>query len=333
MKKNKLPAQVTMKVVIFQRVLLIGALATVTLINNNETFLTNTLLTIGFVFPFVLFDYLLVKFSKTSRHILIWTMINYVMTMLSGSTTVYLLLYDDIQGLFTDMNLQYVIAAGVPSYMGYYYHKYSRHTYDCLLEKQREAEILSLKATHQQLIAQLTPHFVFNSLSNVKALLYKQPDLSERIIDGICVMLREALQKYDKQKHSLSDEMSVVEKYLDIQKIRLGERLEYSVSFAFDVRDIDVPVWLLQPIIENAVIHGISPKKAGGTVTVTLSRLPVSADHTVKIEITDDGVGFAANSSYGFGLSNVVKRLDIMYDDYYFDIAKQDVGTKVTLTF
>lgn len=186
------------------------------------------------------------------------------------------------------------------------------------LERERRraaaAESLAQSARLQVLQAQLQPHFLFNTLNSISALVVDgRLDAAISMISRLSDFLRISLQTSDTPQIAVASEMVFIRHYLDIQKIRFGDRLTFRLDVAPDALWALVPTLLLQPLVENAVQHGILPHREGGSVVI---KVHIEA-RTLKLRVEDDGPGFrtTAMPPFGVGLSNTAKRLDELYGD------------------
>lgn len=157
--------------------------------------------------------------------------------------------------------------------------------------------------------AQIEPHFLFNTLANVSSLIESDPKQARKMLDQFTLLLRASLDQTRKDTTSLRSELQVIEAYLSVLKVRMGERLTYSIDAPSELLTRQVPTMLLQPIVENAVKHGIEPRVKGGNVKVTVRR----EDDNLVFSVADDGVGFVANTVENIGLGAVRERLDVQF--------------------
>lgn len=178
-----------------------------------------------------------------------------------------------------------------------------------------EAESLAREARLQALRYQLSPHFLFNTLNGVSSLM-TQGDVkkADRMLTRLAGFLRSTLEGMDQQEIFLVREVSNLEQYLEIEKSRLGERLQLELLIDPGVQEALVPPLLLQPLAENAIRHGIVPRAAGGKLTIKAERKA----ERVRIAVEDDGVGMrdgaeASGRHRGVGLSNTIERLRVLY--------------------
>lgn len=181
-------------------------------------------------------------------------------------------------------------------------------------ERQRVATRL-VQAELDTLKLQLSPHFLFNALNSAIALIGTDSRAAERMVTAISDFLRLVLNSSNEQEVTLERELSLLHHYLDIQRVRFGDKLTVN----FDVDDalgrVLVPSLILQPLVENAIRHGIGPRLSGGIIDVRVR----GKDGILLIDIIDDGLGIAARRSRersrgtGLGLANTATRLNHLY--------------------
>lgn len=157
---------------------------------------------------------------------------------------------------------------------------------------------------------QLHPHFLFNTLHAISTLVRKDPDSAERTIAQLSDLLRLTLDTLGRQKSTVKDEMAFVDRYLAIQQTRFGDRLVVRQAIDGDALDALVPTQILQPLVENAIRHGIGPRAAGGRLEIAVAR----ANGHLTLRVADDGVGAQADAvEERVGLSNTRARLRELY--------------------
>ncbi len=210
----------------------------------------------------------------------------------------------------------------------------------------RQAEIAELALTQSELRAlraQINPHFLFNSLNTIRYFVRTEPETARRLLLDLSEVFQRALGSGDFV--SLNDEISYVEAYLELEKARLDERLEVAWIIPDEtVLETPVPTLILQPLVENAVIHGVSKKTEGGKITISIE----SWGSDLLIHVRDNGVGFdshdmnqglnkkQSSSRQGkpaIGLRNIDNRLRMLYGDKYRLLIESEVdkGTRVQL--
>ncbi len=201
---------------------------------------------------------------------------------------------------------------------------------------QRQASEAELRA----LQAQIEPHFLFNTLANVQALVDYEPEKAKRMLEAFIEYLRATLDASRHTRATLGDEIRLLTRYLDVMQVRMGDRLRYRFDVPEDLRSLPFAPLLLQPLVENAIKYGLEPKIEGGTVTVQAA---VDANQQVRIQVIDDGVGLGASSTAkrgrpsagsGTGMANVRGRLQSMFGtSATLDIASDQGNTRTELVF
>ena len=187
------------------------------------------------------------------------------------------------------------------------------------------------EARLQLLRAQLRPHFLFNALNAISELVHEDPDSADRMIGRLSELLRATLRTADRQTVALDDELDLVGHYLFIQQARFGDRLSIRIDVPSGCRRAMVPHLILQPLVENAIQHGLAPRAAGGTIQITAA----AQGGTLRITVADDGVGMPASMPpEGIGLGNTRARLNSIYGDAASLklAARAGGGTTVTMT-
>jgi two-component system LytT family sensor kinase len=179
-------------------------------------------------------------------------------------------------------------------------------------ERALRAEALAQQARLEALRLQLNPHFLFNSLNAISSLVLDgQTERATTTIARLADLLRLTLHAPPGDAIPLRDELELVDRYLDIERVRLGERLRVEVDVATDVLDARVPPLLLQPLVENAVRHAVAARADGGRIRIAASRV----NGTLFLSVDDDGPGTPETiSERGVGLANTRQRLEQRYD-------------------
>ena len=170
-----------------------------------------------------------------------------------------------------------------------------------------------LSSQLQALQQQLHPHFLFNTLHAISTLVHRDPDKADLMIERLSDLLRITLRKVDVQEVELAEELEYVRAYLDIEQVHFGPRLRIEYRIDAAALDVLVPTLILQPIVENAIRHGLEPLVRPGTLTIE-----AEADgNMLLLRVRDDGVGFANTFRRpdGVGLANTRARLDRLYGE------------------
>ena len=170
----------------------------------------------------------------------------------------------------------------------------------------RESAARALAEAELKLLqAQIEPHFLFNTLSNVVQLVDEDPPRARRMLMNLTSYLRGSLRRTRAGATTLGEELDLVRAYLEIQAVRMGERLRFTLRCPEALRERPLPPLLLQPIVENALRHGLEPKPGGGEVVVSVER----DGEALVLEVTDDGMGLDPHRPPGVGLTNVRERV------------------------
>ncbi|VVE89562.1 sensor histidine kinase [Pandoraea bronchicola] len=210
------------------------------------------------------------------------------------------------------------------------YHGWSR----ARLAQLREAaahQALREAAAQQQLVraqlqtmqAQLEPHFLFNVLANLDSLIVSDPARARTLLGHLNRFLRASLAATRAEVTTLADEFALLETLMAIQQVRFGERLRYTLDLPEDCRTLQVPPMLVQPLVENAIKHGVEPLAGGAAVDVSARReRSAHGGWQVVLRVADDGAGFRAAVGAGgdervggIGLTNIRERLRVLYGD------------------
>jgi two-component system LytT family sensor kinase len=197
-----------------------------------------------------------------------------------------------------------------------------------------EAADLQLRLAGSQLKAlraQLQPHFLFNTLNTIAELIHEAPEKAERMTLQLGELLRLALQSETQPHVALEEEMRFLKCYLQIEQERLGERLEVRWEIAEETLPARVPNFILQPLVENAIRHGIAPFARAGTVTINARK----QDGNLLLQVRDDGpgIGSAGKERPGaIGLANTRERLARLYGDRHVFELVDDRGVLASLT-
>jgi signal transduction histidine kinase len=206
----------------------------------------------------------------------------------------------------------------------------------------REAQDRTLRAAQLEtrlmetrlrtLEAELHPHFLFNTLHAISTLIHSKPDAADRMISRLSDLLRLTFDRSGAPRITLQEEVEFLQKYLDIEQTRFQDRLEVEYQIDPDTLDAEVPRLILQPLVENAIKHGLSPKPGRGLIRITAVR----RDDRLALEVRDNGVGLSARARTrlhdGVGLSNTRDRLACLYGSAHrLDFSGEAEGLAVQL--
>jgi sensor histidine kinase YesM len=177
--------------------------------------------------------------------------------------------------------------------------------------KRMALEKESLSANLRMLQAQIEPHFLFNTLSNILSLIDTRPAKGKSMLLDLTKYLRTSLSRTLPEKTTLGQEIAMIKAYLNIQKIRMDERLNFIIDVPENLRQLSFPPMLLQPLVENAIKHGLEPKVDGGKIIISA----IEEDSLLRIEVVDTGLGFSDFNKSGVGMANVRDRLALLFGE------------------
>ena len=203
-------------------------------------------------------------------------------------------------------------------------------------ERERElrasrAETRLAETRLQLLRMQIHPHFLFNTLNTIAELVHENAAAAERMIGGLSQLLRETLDAGTIDRVPLSRELELLDRYIDIQRMRFGDRLDVRIRIDPAARRALVPIFILQPLVENAIRHGLAARLHAGRIDISAHR----DGNQLTIAVEDDGIGLTAGELRpGVGLGNTRARLVELYgSDHRFDVANADgPGTVVRVS-
>lgn len=210
----------------------------------------------------------------------------------------------------------------VPVYLGLFFGAiisfffYSRALIAEAKSRAHEAETRRLDQEKQLLEAQLKlvqaqiePHFLFNTLANIASFVESDTAVAKKMLENLNDYLRTTLVRTRNGETTLEQEVDLLESYLSIVQMRMKDRLRYSIDIPKSLQSVRLPPLLLQPLVENAIRHGLEPKPGGGELMIHGDR----EDDKLMFEVRDTGIGLTDGWRDGVGLSNIHKRLDLLY--------------------
>lgn len=285
------------------------------------------------------------RYRLDRRHLVPRLLVNLVFGV--GITLVYALL-DLLKREL--LNAIFKVAAGAPFAfslqsqwveMLFWGVEYNLVTYFCIVaaihahlyyEQSRDRALQASKLEAQLHLArldmlkmQLHPHFLFNTLNAISALMHRDVDSADRMVTLLSDLLRQSLEKDDRHQVSLKSELDFLESYLAIEKIRFRDRLRVEIDIEPGCSRVQVPRLILQPLVENAIRHGIAMRSSAGLVAIRARR----KGNRMLLSVADDGPGLVgdAPSREGVGLANTRARLEQLYaDEHRIELRRADVG-------
>jgi len=210
-------------------------------------------------------------------------------------------------------------------YVVHYMENYKKKEIESLIWEAavKDYELKTLKS-------QLNPHFMFNAMNSIRALIEEDPESAKVAITKLSNILRYSLQMERMERVPLEDEIETVKNYLDLERIRFEDRLKYKLDIDRSTQKIEIPPMMIQTLVENGIKHGIAKRTEGGEVQLKSKIITTTNGSKLKIEIRNSG-HFSEEqlkSSNGFGVSNTKHRLNLLFgDDAHFSIMNENGNT------
>lgn len=231
-------------------------------------------------------------------------LLSLIWDVLSGNSPLISLLRDQSTFFhFITKGFIYYVGISAVSQAVYYSYKY------------RDREFRLQQAELQTLKTQLHPHFLFNTLNAISALVYSSPKDADRAITQLSELLRTSLQSGKNEEVPLKEELDFLKSYLQIHKTLMEDRLDIRWRVSPEIQDAAVPNMILQPLVENSIQHGLAPRAKGGYIEIEGTR----QNGNLFLTVRDNGLGVSnsLNSDGGVGLSNTRARLQYLYGDMH----------------
>jgi two-component system LytT family sensor kinase len=227
--------------------------------------------------------------------------------------------------------------SSLPTYWVILFGYYAFDYYAKYRDRELRASQLETRLSQAQLQAlkmQLNPHFLFNTLNTISSLMYTDPDSADRMMARLSELLRLTLEQDGEQEVTLREEMEILDRYLQIERIRFEDRLRVTVSIDPAALEARVPNFSLQPLVENAIRHGIAPRSAGGCLEISATK----DAGMLRIRLSDDGPGLQPSGESGprrregIGVANTRARLAQLYgEDQSLEMTNAPAGGLIVL--
>jgi len=180
--------------------------------------------------------------------------------------------------------------------------------------KQKDSELVFLRERSKQaeldsLRAKINPHFLYNALNSIASLAATDARKTEQMALALSDFFKYAINREQKQLNTLSEELNAIRTYLEIEKVRFGERLSFEIDCPRELLDIQIPQLLIQPLVENAIKHGLSQITENGLIGILVCK----EDSQLKIRVYDNGPAFPNGPLSGFGIQNTQERIALLY--------------------
>lgn len=253
------------------------------------------------------------------------TMIAIILAAAGATLLIQLILlilgYLDLTGFWREFGYKAAVVSILALLIGWGIHLYENvqaqvHSANLRLKQKELEREQALKLVKEAQLASLEsklhPHFLFNTLNSISTLILEDPILADKIVLRLARLLRSSLDACDQTSVSLDQEIRLAVDYLEIEKVRYGKKLRYSLEMPSEVRAARVPPLILQPLVENSVKFAVFPSSAGGEITITAQQ----ASDRLLLSVRDDGPGFTADAiSRGHGLDTLRQRLETLFPE------------------
>ncbi|WP_299062835.1 histidine kinase [uncultured Polaribacter sp.] len=273
-----------------------------------------------FCFPFLfLFRYLEQKIEKTRVNITTKTSLIFLSTGMLPFVIILVIVILTIkenqnhQGGYTTLSylfLGLMIIASLRALISYFIFKERN------LIIENEAKLSNLrelkaKAELKSLQSQINPHFLYNSLNSIASLAPIDAIKTQKMAHSLSDLFKYSINRKDKKMSTIKDEIEMVKSYLEIEKIRFGERLQFNIKVDNEIENYEIPLFLIQPLVENAVKHGISQNEGKGKIGLKIDKIA----NELKISVSDNGPNFPEGLVSGHGLQTVYDLLRLSYGE------------------
>lgn len=289
----------------------------VRIIRNDSILSTSVLMLI--LFPFLyLFRFIEFKIQKATKNIYTKTALIFLSTGFLPFGCLLILLFvlknalDDQQDYLalSQLFLFLMTIASIRALVGYFIFK-ERNLIIENETKLANLRELKAKAELKSLQSQINPHFLYNSLNSIASLAPIDAQKTQKMAHSLSDLFKYSINRKDKKTSTVHDEVEMVKTYLDIEKIRFGDRLQFTVAVDTDLEKHEIPLFLIQPLVENAVKHGISKNEGVGTIDLKISKV----QKEISISVSDNGPEFPEGLLSGHGLQTVFDLLRLTYGD------------------
>jgi len=205
-----------------------------------------------------------------------------------------------------------IIIAGFRTIISYFFFKEK----DLILEsetKLSKLRELKTKAELNALHSRINPHFLYNSLNSIAGLAHTNADQTEHMALSLSKLFRYSINKEKSDWTTFREELEMVKIYLDVEKVRFADRLVYSIEITDELKEMKIPRFIIQPLAENAVKHGISKSVEEGEIKIKIQK----EKKDILITVADSGKEFPLDLTPGFGLQSIYDKLEILYGDKF----------------
>ena len=197
----------------------------------------------------------------------------------------------------------------------------------------RENDLAKAKQLHteielQALQSKINPHFLYNALNSIVSLIHEDPDKAEDMTIKLSKLFRYSINSMQENQHSLAQELEILSTYLDIEKVRFGDRMTFEIIVPEELSSATVPRFLIQPLVENSIKHGLKSKPSDALITVRIEEL----NGKLTMAIGDNGLPFPEDIQMGHGLQSTFEKLKLLYgSNYELQFLNEPKQIKITI--
>ncbi len=188
-----------------------------------------------------------------------------------------------------------------------------------------QLERLKTAAELASLQSRINPHFLYNALNAIAALIHDEPDIAEEMTINLSKLFRYSINTQNENYATIREELEILKAYFAIEKARFGEKLEFNIDIQNDLLAQKIPRFLLQPLVENSIKHGVSPLATKGFIEVKIEK---NDKNQLLIIVHDNGVPFPEPVEKGFGIKSTIDKLRLLYGENNFEIKMQNSPKK-----
>lgn len=285
---------------------------------RNDTIKSTTLFLV-ILFPFLyLFRFIELKIQKTAKSLLTKTALIFLSTGFLPFVCLLIISFI-LKNVLSDQQDYYALSkmflflmaiASLRALIGYFIFK-ERNLIIENETKLANLRELKVKAELKSLQSQINPHFLYNSLNSIASLAPIDAQKTQKMAHSLSDLFKYSINRKDKKTNTILDEVNMVKTYLDIEKIRFGDRLQFTVDVDKNLENHEIPLFLIQPLVENAVKHGISKNEGVGKIGLKISK----EQDEITISVGDNGPDFPEGLLSGHGLQTVFDLLRLTYGD------------------
>jgi sensor histidine kinase YesM len=274
--------------------------------------------------------------NKVLKYILLFVFIEFLMFFASYYT--YLYIWQDLGDYNVNgspainLGLQSALIPGFVGMIYLYFWKTSQRVNQKIDEQEVKLLQLQQNKTRAELAAleaRINPHFLYNALNSIASLVHESPDTAEEMTMNLSALFRKTTGKNSETFCTLQEEVDMVKTYLAIEQVRFGERLHFEANIPAECKQYKVPTFIIQPLVENAIKHGISDLVTQGIIKINAQ----CEGDLLEISVEDNGSAFELGENSGYGLTSIQEKLRLLYGDKGKLSLENSPRKRIVLTF